>query len=401
MKPYIEAQLSEEQAGFRPNRSTVEQIFVWKQLAERFLETQNGEMVGIFIDFKKAFDRVWHLGMFRTLQHYNIPQKLTNLIKSLYNQAVSAVRIGSDISDWFRQTVGVWQGCILSPDIFNIFLENVLREALHEFEGGVSANGMKISSLRFADDITLLGITTEECQQQLNLINRASERFGLEISVPKTKSLLVTNNHHDINIVLNGNHIEQVDQFKYLGTLVDCNNECMTDIKSRIAQSLKATAKLQKLWSNPRINIETKLRLMNCLIMPILYYGSENWTLNQTTKCKLQACEMSCLRKVLNIRWYDYITNEEVARRAGIMNGNIITNIRKQQLQWLGKVLRMEDQRLPKNCLQAHHIDKRRRGRPRICWIESVLNKRLSLMQASSMAHDIKDWNNWLNNNCN
>ena len=67
--------------------------------AERYIEVQNGELLDVFIDFKKAFDRVWHTGMFRVLQHYNIPRKLTALIQNLYSQAVSAVRIGNDISD--------------------------------------------------------------------------------------------------------------------------------------------------------------------------------------------------------------------------------------------------------------------------------------------------------------
>src|SRR5437867_6626274 len=75
----------------------------------------------VFIDFKKAFDRVWHVGMLRVMRHYNIPAKLCSLIKSLYDQAISAVRVGKDISDWFSQTVGVRQGCTLSPDLFNLF----------------------------------------------------------------------------------------------------------------------------------------------------------------------------------------------------------------------------------------------------------------------------------------
>src|SRR3989441_10239419 len=65
LKPYIEANLSQTQAGFRPGRNTVEQIHIGTQLAERYLEIQNGQMVNVFIDFKKAFDRVWHVGMLR------------------------------------------------------------------------------------------------------------------------------------------------------------------------------------------------------------------------------------------------------------------------------------------------------------------------------------------------
>src|SRR3981081_2239995 len=139
LKPHVERHLLEKQAGFRPGRSTVEQIFVWRQLAERYVEAQSGELVNVFIDFKKAFDRVWHLGIFRVLQHYNIPRKLTALIQNLYGQAVSAVRVGADISDWFRQTV-----CVLSPDLFNLFLEHVLGEALEAYRSGALINGRRV-----------------------------------------------------------------------------------------------------------------------------------------------------------------------------------------------------------------------------------------------------------------
>ena len=150
LKPHIEMHLSEELAGFRPGRSTVEQIFVWRQLAERYMEAQNGKLVNVFTDFKKAFDRVWHTRMYRVLQHYNIPKKLTALIQNLYSQAASAVRIGVDISDWFHQTVGVRQGCILSPDLFILFLEHVLSEALDVYKEVSVSNGRRVSNLRFA-----------------------------------------------------------------------------------------------------------------------------------------------------------------------------------------------------------------------------------------------------------
>ena len=116
------------------------------------MESQNGELVNVFIDFKKAFDRVWHTGLLRVLQHYNVRRKLVSLIQSLYSRAVSAVRVGSDVSGWFNQTVGVRQGCILSPDLFNVFLEHILNEALIAWESGARINGRCVSNLRFADD---------------------------------------------------------------------------------------------------------------------------------------------------------------------------------------------------------------------------------------------------------
>ena len=386
LKPFIETQMSEEQAGFRPNRSTIEQIFVWRQLAERYLEVQSREIVNVFIDFKKAFDRVWHQGMFRILEHYNIPTKLLNLIKSLYSQAVSAVRVGTDISGWFRQAVGVRQGCVLSPDLFNLFLEHILRIALEEVGDGVVANGLYIPDLRFADDITLLDETVEASQNKLQLVYDASRRFGLEISEEKTKCLLVSNNHHDLHIEMNNVPITEVTHFKYLGTEVTPNNDCSLDIKCRTAQALAASAKLQSIWRNDRISIFTKLRLHNSLIMPTALYGCENWTISAANLRKLKSFEMKCLRRILNITWQQRISNAEVSRRSGVEEGNIIKIIRLRQRKWLGRILNMEAHRLPKITLQSHHLDRRRRGRPRLSWLSGVLQPGTTLSEISRTA---------------
>ena len=83
MKPYVEATLAEEQAGFRPGRSTVEQVFALKMLIQHSIEKKDGKVFAVFIDHKKAFDRVWHDGLFSVLQQYGVPRKLINVIRDL------------------------------------------------------------------------------------------------------------------------------------------------------------------------------------------------------------------------------------------------------------------------------------------------------------------------------
>ena len=393
LKPHIESNLSEEQAGFRPGRSTVEQIFVWKQLAERYMEAQNGELVNVFIDFKKAFDRVWHTGMFKVMQHYNIPRKLTALIQNLYSQAVSAVRIGCDISDWFHQTVGVRQGCVLSPDLFNLFLEHVLGEALDAYEGGALMNGQRVPDLRFADDIDLIGETVSEAQDILEAVHQSSERHGLQINREKTKVMLVAKEQRDITISVDNQKLEQVSHFKYLGTVITHQNNSSTDIRCRTAQALAAANSLVVIWHNTHISLKTKLRLLDCLIIPIALYGCETWTLNSSDTKKLQAFGMKCLRKVLNISWRDHITNKEVAARASKEEGYIVNIVKHRQRTWLGHVLRMKGNRLPKMSLQAHAHNNRYRGRPRKNWIEAALEgSALEAKTAIHIAHNRELW---------
>ena len=87
---------------------------------------QEGLFNHIFIDFKKAFDRVWHEGLWSVLHYYGFQPKLVNLMQNLYNNTKSAVIVGRSNTEWFKQTVGVRQECVLSLDMFNIYLEYVM-----------------------------------------------------------------------------------------------------------------------------------------------------------------------------------------------------------------------------------------------------------------------------------
>ena len=120
LKPQAEEIIAEEQAGFRAGRSTSEQIFNLRILCEKYLQHQQS-LYHVFIYFKKAFDKVWHAALWATMRKYNIGSKLIRTIEHLYDNATSAVIFNSSIGDWFRTTVGVRQGCLLSPTLFNIF----------------------------------------------------------------------------------------------------------------------------------------------------------------------------------------------------------------------------------------------------------------------------------------
>ena len=137
LKPQAEAIIAEEQAGFRAGRSTCEQIFNLRVLCEKYAHHQQ-HLYHVFIDFKKAFDRVWHAALWTTMKNYNISHDLICSIKGLYSNATSAVFNNGSIGEWFQASVGVRQGCLLSPTLFNIFLERIMTDALDGHAGTVS-----------------------------------------------------------------------------------------------------------------------------------------------------------------------------------------------------------------------------------------------------------------------
>ena len=126
----------------------------------------------------------------------------------------------SGIGDWFQTTVGVWQGCLLSPILFNIFLERIMTDALEDHEGTVSIGGRTITNLCFADDIDGLAGEKEELADLVDHLDKASTAYTMEIRAKKTK--LMTNNTSGINteIKVNGQKLETVKSFKYLGSVI-------------------------------------------------------------------------------------------------------------------------------------------------------------------------------------
>ena len=127
----------------------MEQIFNLRIICERHLQHQQ-HLYHVFVDFKKAFDRVWHDALWATLKFYNIDEQLISVIEGLYKSATSAVFHNNTVGKWFSPTVGTRQGCILSPTLFNIFLEIIMTEALKEHKGSISIGERNITNLRLA-----------------------------------------------------------------------------------------------------------------------------------------------------------------------------------------------------------------------------------------------------------
>ena len=153
------------------------------------------------------------------MKKYNISTNLILVIKNFYNKATNAVLFNGSIGDWFRTTVGVRQGCLLSPTLFNIFLERIMSDALEDHEGTVNIRCRTITISRFADDIDRLVGEEEELTKLVERLDKASTAYGMEINTEKTN--LMKNNTSGINreIKVNRQKLKTVTSLKYLGSV--------------------------------------------------------------------------------------------------------------------------------------------------------------------------------------
>ena len=245
------------------------------------------------------------------MKKYNISTNFIRVIKNLYNKATSAVLFNSSIGDWFRTTAGVRPGCLLSPTLFNIFLERTMTDALEDHEGTVSIGGSTLTNLRFADDIDGLAGEEQELANLVERLDKASKAYGMEISAEKTK--LMTNNTTGISteIKVNGQKLETVTSFKYLGSVITDEGSKL-EILSRVAQTTAALTRLNPVWNDRSISLSSKIRLMHSIVTSIFLYECESWTLTSELQRRLQAMKMRCYCKIHRISYKDHVTNERV-----------------------------------------------------------------------------------------
>ena len=139
------------------------------------------------VDYAKAFDCVDHSKVWKILKEMRIPGYLTCLLRNLYAGQESTIRTGHETTDWFQTGKGVHQGCILSPCLFNLYAEYVMRNAgLDEAQAGIKIAGRNINNLRYADDTTLMA-EIEELKSLLMKVKEESEKVGLKLIIQKTK----------------------------------------------------------------------------------------------------------------------------------------------------------------------------------------------------------------------
>ena len=167
LQQYMNRELPDVQAGFRKGRGTRDQIANIRWIMEKGREFQKS-IYFCFIDYAKAFDCVDDNKLWKILKEIGIPDHLTCLLRNLYPGQEATVRTGQGTTDWFQIGKRACQGCILSPCLFNLHAEYIMRNAgLEEAQAGIKITGEKINNLRYADDTTLMAESEEELKSLL------------------------------------------------------------------------------------------------------------------------------------------------------------------------------------------------------------------------------------------
>ena len=393
IKDSVDGKLREEQAGFRKNRSTTDQIATLRIIVEQSLEW-NSSLIVNFIDYEKAFDSVDRTTLWKIMRHYGIPDKLVTMVKELYEGSSCRVLHEGQLTDSFNIVTGVKQGCLLSPFLFILAVDWLMRETTSGRCNGIQWTlWTQLDDLDFADDLALLSHSHAQMQAKTTELNRISRSVGLRIHPGKSKIFKV-NTANEATVEVNEKDLEEVDSFVYLGSVMDLKGGTEADVKARIGKARVAFIALNKIWKDRKLSLRTKLRLFNSNVKSVLLYGCETWTATDNCIKRLQVFTNWCLRRILRIRWTERVRNKEVWERTE--QEEIQTEVGRRRWRWIGHTLRRPNSNITKKALEWNPQGCRSRGRPRGTWRrvidEDMERSGYSWQRIKTIAQDRDGW---------
>ena len=331
--------------------------------------------------------------MLKILAAYGIPPEIVNAIRVMYETTSALVMTPEGNTDIFKIESGVLQGDPLAPFIFIICLDYALRTSILTSDGLTLKRRRSrrvpaevLADLAFADDIALMEDTIDKAEPLLHKIEIATQSIGLFLNASKTKAMHL-NPSSERNIhAMNGDEIEKIDDFLYLGGYTNSSR----DINTRIGKAWGALNALEKVW-NSRVSTETKLRIFKSTVESILFYGCESWVMTNAATKKIDGTYTRMLRRVKNVSWRDRLTNAQLYGQIPKPS----TSIKKRRLALAGHVARHNE---PANKLLFWTPEEaRRRGRPNIT-LKDILEKDTGLTanEILTVMADRQLWRNYV-----
>ena len=353
-------EVTEAQFGFMPGRSATDAIFAMRQLMEKYREKRK-ELHIVFIDLEKAYDRIPREEVWRCMREKGVPEKYVRVCQDMYREAYTQVRTAVGMTDKFPVTVGLHQGSALSPYLFNLVMDVMVRDVLEEAPW----------TMLFADDIVLVAETREELEQKLNRWRDALESRGLKISREKTEYMQMGGqDDDDSEIHLVQERLKKVETFKYLGTTLSKDGELDREINARIQAGWNNWRKCSGLICDRKVSARVKGKVYRSVVRPAMIYGSETWPLKKSQERKMEVAEMRMLRWMLGVTRRDRIRNERIRGTAKVTQ--VGRKIQERRLQWYGHCERREEEWIGRRMMVLEVGGGRGRGRPRRRWRDCV-----------------------------
>ena len=263
----------------------MDHIFTLYAMVQKYL-LRNTKLYVAFVDFRKAFDSVNRNALWNVLRNSGLHSKLYKALKGVYNSVLACVRVNSEYSNYFDCPIGVKQGCLLSPQLFSFFINELAVEISSRGKHGIQLlpGAIELFLLLFADDIILLSESVIGLQNQLNMLKIEADRLKLTVNLGKTNIVVFRNGGHlsaHEKWCYGRLEVKVINSYKYLGMIFSTKlslnyawDEYYRKGKKGVIQLLKSLRKLNCFDHN------IFWKMFDTQIEPLITYGSEIWGLN-------------------------------------------------------------------------------------------------------------------------
>ena len=278
--------------------------------------------------------------------------------------------VGGLTSEEFEVCRGVRQGCTLSPWLFNLFMDNVMREARECFEGEVQLSTGEVGVLPFADDMVVMADSKEGLQHNLKTVSDRLNKWELKINWRKTKVMRVARDREEFEVKIGDEVIEQVYTMKYLGVMVSKDGSVEKEIEARIGNATQMIGGMNDaVLRRKELSRSTKIKVVNATMMQVLMYGCETWSLTKKQQSKVQATQMNVLRRIEGVNRLDRVRNADIRER--LNQEGVLDLVKRRQESWKDRLQEMSFEKTTKKVFVGEMEGKRPRGRPRLRWIDN------------------------------
>ena len=371
--------LPESQNGFRIGRSTIHSIFLSRMLHSLCRE-KGIHCAKAYIDFVKAYDKVNQELLWIILDKRGVPEKMINLIRGFHEGSMASIKINGILSEPFELKCGLKQGSIIAPLLFNIFFGSAI-EIIHNRVQhlGISLQFRNMSdifntnninkekigntvisiwNILFADDAEIVTDSPENLQIIMDCFSEVTSAYGQEISIAKSEVMFDSRSDRQFNIDIVDNSLNQVDEFRYLGSIESSDATCTLDIQARIKKA-NASFHMHKaaIFSNPNLSFLVSLSMYKVLVLTVLLYGCESWVITTKDLKTLEGFQYQILRAILKISSYDKISHTNILMLASHYGVEILpveVVLRKKRLNFISQVECLGSKSL---CYQVLHSD--------------------------------------------
>ena len=182
---------------------------------------------------------------------------------------------------------------------------------LEEVQDGIKIAGRNINNLRYADDTTLMAESEEELKSLLIKVKEESEKVGLKLNIQKTK---VMASGPITSWQIDGETVETVADFIFLGSKITADGDCNHEIKTRLLLGRKAMTNLDSIFKGRDITLSTKVRLVKAMVFPVVMYGCESWITKKAECRRIDAFELWCWRRLLRVPWTARRSNQTIPK---------------------------------------------------------------------------------------